>query len=242
MKDSCSVIKEQVSRTKPDDMYVKPRESTVYSHPSNSHVGMHAVPVLAKLIERSNDAKVSWKCKNIDSIQSFVACLQMFSDKSQTSSRGMSLSFYALHVTLVYFSEEQGRSHIVSVRTNFAYIHVQVQQTENTINSTRTEVSNELVQKKSRTSILEALHENIEICLQNLARAAVPGLTRRSADRSDILFHLLRTSCVADTPECEGMLSLKCGTQTSYLCHIRFFKKDDFTMITAGRRRNLGAL
>lgn len=62
---------------------------------------------------------MSWKCKSIDSIQSSVGCLQLFSDKSRTSLNGGSLSAYRLQITLLNLSEEQRRGHIVSGRTIF---------------------------------------------------------------------------------------------------------------------------
>lgn len=229
LNDYCSVIKEQVIRTKRDEMYLKPRGGTVYSHPMNSHAGLHAVPVVKNFI-KSEDAKVSWKCESNDSIQSSVGCFQLFSDKSQKSLKERTLSLYHLHLTLLNVSEERRQSHIVSERSICAYLPVQFQHTENIPKNIRTEASNETNTKKSRTNILEDLHESIITCMRSLARAAVPGLTCRSADRTDILFHTPLTSYMADTPECEDMHLVKRGTQTSSLCHICLVKRDEFNL------------
>lgn len=56
--DSCSVIKEQISGTKPHDIYLKPHEGTVYSAPMKSHASLHAVTGVKKLFKRMEDPKL----------------------------------------------------------------------------------------------------------------------------------------------------------------------------------------
>lgn len=121
----------------------------------------------------------------------------------------------SLACNVLSFSRELRQSHIVSGRSICACLSVLFKQPEDIFSNNRTESANKPNKKMSRTNISEALHERIETFLQILRCAAVPGFIVRSADKSNIPFHMLLISYAADTPQCADMLSEKRGTQTS---------------------------
>lgn len=104
-KGPCSVLKAQVNETMLTDMYWKPFLSKISSHPLNSQVGRENVPFVQEIIKKNEDVNVSWTCKFLNGVQSSVACLQTFRDKSKIFMKAGAVCFYPLQVALLKFPE-----------------------------------------------------------------------------------------------------------------------------------------
>lgn len=103
-----------------------PEEMLDYSQTTNSEVGTKACPAAEKLFKWNSYTSVSWKSFASDGIRSLVECLEMFNDKSQVTLFDGLLLFYALHATLLYFSEGRRRKLVANGKTFVTYCLVKL--------------------------------------------------------------------------------------------------------------------
>lgn len=140
-----------------------------------------------------------------------MGCLLSISDNLQTSLKAGAVCFHPLLVTLLKFSKNQRWRHITTRKTIYAYLPVHFRN-ENDISVVKDSNFNNLPRSKngvSRFAALEPLHECAELNLKNVIQCTLQGLTCRSANTAEILFHIVLTTYVADKPDSEKTLSIK---------------------------------
>lgn len=103
MSDPFFLRRAQVSEMLLKDMCLNPFSSEIYSHKMSLQTGLEAITLVQESSKKNEDVNFSWRCKSSDGVQSSVKCLQVFSDKSQTSLESGEGCFYPLHVTLLNF-------------------------------------------------------------------------------------------------------------------------------------------
>lgn len=236
-RNPVDVLVDQVAKTPSDGVVTVHGERDVYCHPLNSFIGKYACPAAERAIKQDCDSSVSWKTYAEDGVQSAIGCLQIFSDKSQTSLKAGSLVFYPLHVTLLNFTEEWRRAHITSGRTITSYLPVTFS-AEGDSHTVQLRVG---CKWKSfpRIQVLRALHESVERSLDPLAYVARKGIAAKSTDRRAYVFHILLCSYLSDIPEAEDMLGVKRGVLTKAPCHNCLVRREDMADSTFARRRTL---
>lgn len=109
------------------EFHLRTRPSSVYIHPMNSQIGQKAVLAIGRIIKESIKINLSWKWRyqdGRDGIESAVAFLQFFRNKSHVSLSPWRVVSYPWRVILISFPEKWGRHHITSRRTNTAYLAV----------------------------------------------------------------------------------------------------------------------
>lgn len=92
----------------------------------------------------------------------------------------------------------------------------------------------------SRLPVLKRIHENIELSLKERAPCAIQDPTCTSSEEAEIFFHIFWTLHVADKPQCDDILSVKCRTEIATLCHSYVVAKDIFNSNRNEKQRNLG--
>lgn len=109
--------------------------------------------------------------------------------------------------------------HITSGRAICGYLPVSFHRSEIICHENSRRISDNFTgTKTSRPEFLKALQESIELGLRPLADCALQGMKYTSLDRESILFLCVLSSSVANLPECEDMLSVKCGTRNPSPC------------------------
>lgn len=89
-----------------------------------AEIGIFACRVVEQPIKCSIRLDSVWKTADNDNLQSVFACVQIFSDKSETLSIAGGPTFYPLHVTLLNFSEIMRPFQILSGATVLAYFPI----------------------------------------------------------------------------------------------------------------------
>lgn len=110
--------------------------------------------------------------KNRMMVFSHLGDVFRFSAISLKCLKAGSFSFYLLHVTLLNYSEEQRRRHILSGRTISAYLVVSFWRDNVSETSKGLSAAGRAGQKKRLTTleILQALHGNVGIALNELVQ------------------------------------------------------------------------
>lgn len=81
---------------------------------------------------------------------------------------------------------------------------------------------------KSKTDVLPALHESIEICLSPLEKVAMKGYEGVTKDNRKYQMRFLLASYTADTPEGERLLGVKRRNKIYSPCHVCYFGQKQF--------------
>ena len=192
-------------------------------------MGVKAATLAQEIIKKSQNRCISWRTLAADGDESFIAMVQIYSDKSQTSLKTSALKFYPLHLTLFNFKEEWRRRVISSGESIIGYLPVEF--SELTPNGRR---------KGNREDILLALHDSIEFIFEPLMKVAMEGISFQTADFKNVRAHLMLSSYVADIPEAEDMLSIKRNTNTSSPCHRCLVGKESMSCVTDVAERSVG--
>lgn len=122
-----------------------------------------------------------------DGIVSSFMCLQLFSDKLQTSSSAGALQFFFLLIALLSFSENCRRALIAFGKTVVAYLLVSFN--SNSLGHGGKHLSETGLVYFRRTESMKGLHECLEHCLEPLTNAALDGLTMTTRALQKIQFH-----------------------------------------------------
>lgn len=105
-------------------MILSTLENSTSCHPMNSNIDSAACLTALKQIKTSFGHLVSWKYGHTDGIQSAIGCLQIFSEKSQTSISAGATQFYPIHVTLQNLKEDARRINNVIGTTVVGFVPV----------------------------------------------------------------------------------------------------------------------
>ncbi|NJK52916.1 MAG: hypothetical protein HC936_08975 [Leptolyngbyaceae cyanobacterium SU_3_3] len=232
LKNAASVLEQQISAVNNDDFYHEPGPQVPQSHPMNAKLGVFARDAVEQHIKSSEMLESIWNIGSHDKWKSVVGCVQLYSDKSQTSLKAGGLTFYPLHITLMNFSEKIRRLQIMSGATVLGYLPVEFHSS-----SSDNLQANSKSKGQFRVGALRALHECIELCLMPLAEKAQCGHACRTKCGTCIKVHFALTSYIADIPETEDLLGIKRGGQTKFPCHQCMVRKDKLHLSSQFPRR-----
>lgn len=228
-KSPIDVLREQIRNTFSDDIICSPTASNIMSHPMNSKLGNKLVPLVKSIICKSESSTVTWREVGLDGEQSVVACIQLFSDKSQASLSASAFKFYPLHINLLNYREAERRSHITDGRTVFAYLPVRFDASQDHVDGKKPHFD--------RVDFIRALHHAIEFVLEPLGCDALRGASVKTADEKRLRLHFVLSSYVSDTPEAEDLLGVKRGNNTESPCHRCNVSRDQMPFSTCERYR-----
>lgn len=239
-RDPLHVIREQVRLTPTSDIIIRYIPSEEYSHPLNSGIGRNVLPLAEDYIQRHTNNDVRWHSIHSDGEQSCIGCLQLFSDKSQTSLSAGAFKFYPIHITLLNFTETTRRKHICDGRTVFAYLPVNFSRCDCSAEADPDQCKCDNKQKKfKRVDFLQSLHESIHFALQPLLRTALTGISALTSERFHIRLHFIISSYLCDTPEAEDLLAVKRGTQCESPCHVCLVRKENLPFSCTATARSV---
>lgn len=218
-KNPLVVLKQQMKYTSSSCFISSPLCSERYSHPMNADIGRRACVKAENIVKDCTDEGVYWRTQPKDGEKSCMGGLQIFSDKSQIALKAGTLSFYPLHMTLINFTEEARRCHIVERRTVVAYLPVTFQHADSDDGNALSTTTRTKKRRIGRVDFLEGLHESISFVMTPVIEAALSGLCCATSDVYRFRLHLMMTSYISDNPEAEDMLSVKRGCATDSPCH-----------------------
>lgn len=92
----------------------------------NDRIGADACDGVELAVQSCHNHNVIWKKEEKDKVQSVVGCLQLYSEKSQTSLSAAPYAFHPLHITLLYFSKEMRRKQIVFGSSVVSYLPIRL--------------------------------------------------------------------------------------------------------------------
>lgn len=218
LRNPIEVIKEQISFCASNDIILQPAETIdIRTHPMNSNLGVKAVKKVIAAIKLSTDDSVFWRNRNEHDTESFVALVQLYSDKTQTSLNQSSFSFYPIHLNLLNFKESFRRENISSGRSIAAFLPVEYHFSNDEDVTHKKGVTGFKLTK--RVHQLKALHQSVNYCMEALKPKAIVGIPMTTSDGSSLHTHVLVSSYIADLPEAEDMTGIKRGGSTSFPCH-----------------------
>lgn len=145
------------------------------------------LPAVERIIKRSHESDVSWKCKNTNFDQSANCCIELFIDNLVIFFNARSLSFYPYHITRSQFSGVWRGKHINSSMTVCVYLLVSFER-----GRTGADHCDKLHMKGSKRmediskEILIALHEGAELSLKLTMDTTFQGLHCILSDRAQI--------------------------------------------------------
>lgn len=238
-RNPINILQRQIATTPSTGLIITPCSGDIITHPLNSRLGNEAFPCAEAYIKSHSNIDVIWMDSATDNEQSFIAGLQLFSDKSQTSLSSGSVQFYPLHVTLLNFTEEYRRRHIMNGDTIVAYLPVRYD-----IKNVQDDGEEQRVKENSKVSrlfMLRMLHRCIETALEPLREYALKGIIMKTSDGIHLRSHLLLASYVADGPEAEDLLSVKRGSMTKSPCCRCLIVKDLLSGCVCGDPRTLSS-
>lgn len=99
-KNFVFVIQDNVHYTKENDLVLSIPEHLSLCDPMNGNIGSAACLGASKRIKATSEHLAGWTYRHIDGIQSAIGCLQIYSDKSQTSAPAGAAQFHLFHVIL----------------------------------------------------------------------------------------------------------------------------------------------
>lgn len=153
-----------------------------------------------------------------DSDQSAIGCLQLFSNKSETSLSSGAFIFYPMNSTLLNFTEKTRPDHISNYLTVFAYLPIRFDSTQNDNESDSRGPYLGNKHKSGRVSIFRSLHHSVEYFMEPLSRCTLPGMSSLTADYFPIRLHMLLSSYLSDILDSEDMISVKRSVLTDSPC------------------------
>lgn len=119
-------------------------------------------------------SSISWKYTETYGEQSFVCLLQIYNDKSKTTTKRSGLTFYALHFTMLNRTEQCRRKQIVMENTVLVYLTTVYSLPDE---SNRPEVHQQV---PFRFKVLKALHECTEEAFEPNQRYSLKMLSMRT--------------------------------------------------------------
>ncbi|MEM9680053.1 MAG: hypothetical protein AAF901_06985 [Bacteroidota bacterium] len=120
--DITEVLKKQISLVKEEHIIRKPDKQKMYTHPVHSKLGLEGMTAVEQLIKGHEKEEVRWRDEILDGEESFVGCVQFYTDKSMTTLKSSGLTFYPVHVTLLNFTEEARNFMITNGYTVVGYL------------------------------------------------------------------------------------------------------------------------
>lgn len=219
--NAASLLWQQIRRTPNSKIYFGSALGGTRSHASNAEVGVAACQAVEKHNKSFTRLGFVWKTTKEDNVQSVIGCVQVFSDKYQTSLKAGGLAFYPLYVTLINFSGKMGHLQILSKAAVLAYLLVTFES-----RLTKEKCSRPASRRRERAAALESLHEFIELCLRPIFVHAYRRLHCKTRSSFETLVHSLHASFVADMPETEGLHAMNLGRLTKFPCHKCLVIKD----------------
>lgn len=217
-KNSVILNQDRVRQTSEIDLILSIPKNATVCHPMNGNVDSTAFLAASKRIKSSFEHSVSQKYRHIDGFQSVVMCLQIFSDKSQTSLSAEAIQFYPLHVTLQNVKENARQKHALNDATVVAFLPVTHRSLPSISRSSN--LLKQQIGKKNhlRIVLVRDHHHIIEICLAPFAINAMKDMPCQTKNSKQVLVHTKLTSYVADIFGTEDLLGLERGSETLAPC------------------------
>jgi len=189
-----------------------------FGHPMAAKLGGSGARAVEMAVKASQDNSIVWCEMGRDSQQSFVGMGQMYSDKSATSLKASTFTFYPVHLTLHNFSEKERRRFIVEGLTVVGYLPVEFYNIEEVKASQRSTFG--------RPDKLRMLHASMSTVFEELIRASEKGFECIDMDGVNRRCHFALGSYVSDIPEAKDICSVLSGTSTACSCTRCYVSRD----------------
>lgn len=124
MKNAFKLLRKTIESERDNNIFIQAGPQVPKSNPMSAMINVSAYKAVENYIERSSKLNSSWQTKEQNSILSVCGFVQIFSDKSQTISMADGLAIYALHITLLNFTDQIKCRQIFSGDTVVAYLLV----------------------------------------------------------------------------------------------------------------------
>lgn len=93
LRNAALALEQQMSSVHDDEFYYGPSSQAPRPHLVNDDVGVLAREAVEEQIERSKKQESIWKIASDDKLQLVVECVQIYSNKSQTSLKAGGITF-----------------------------------------------------------------------------------------------------------------------------------------------------
>ena len=185
----------------------------IYNHPLSGKLAEEGFPRIVNALKGSLRDDICWDKSN----NSFLGPVQLFSDKSVTTSSPKSLTFYPAQATFLNFTTQFKRELVQSGMTKVAFLPVYL---DSSGNETKT----------TRPLRMKLLHRALEKAFENLEDAAWKSIGFKDANGIHRRCHPFLASYVTDIPEGKDLTCVLHGTSTSFPCTRCLVKTEDLAL------------
>ncbi len=218
------VIREQVRYSNRSEIYLSVSEAVldleedkkdiaINSHPIAAGLGRNGIDEIISAVQASSDLGHVWH-SSTSSTPSCPGFVQLYSDKSHSTLRALSFTFYPVHAVLLNFKESVRRRLIVSGKTIVGYLPTKFL-------SCSSNNSHQSYIGLSRSFRIRLLHLGITKIIQPLHDSFFKGFDVETKDSVTLKLHSTPANYVADVPEAKDMTAVRhntTGTRNCYRC------------------------